>query len=815
MPPLRTRAPLVLFFTLFSAYVAGLVVWLVVGLAPTVVDALPSLHRELHDRSNDDLAADTTVAVELENDSEGAFAAAHGITILGEDGSPLFEGAPVEAGQSVVYRFTAPPPGEYDFESSAGPELSGKVRFTRSGATRLSIRTNGEVFEKRVEDRWGSVAGRVADASHRSDHGLRVGLETAFSLLNVALGLLLVVRRPRDRAARLLAVGMIGTAATFNHQSHATVGLYLVGDVWPLHSLFHVMSGLAYLYALLVFPDGRLVPRIRRPWLHWLLHLFLLLIVLTVTLAEVHPGQDDFALIFGVLIPVVGVAAQTYRLRRAPDPVTRQQSRLLRWSLLPLLATGVTYLVVNGVVGTGAGQVQELGLGVFPVVFALVPAALFVGILRYRLWDIDVVVNKTLLSVGLAGFIGLVYVVVVVIVGQVIGAGGPVAGLQIAATAIVAVAFQPVRARLQRLANRLVYGRRATPYEVMADLGDRLGSAISVDEVLPRVAEAAARAVGAPMGRATVLLPGGNHRSVVWPTDVPPIPLAQRVPVLHRDRPIGEVAVAVAPGGRLLTGERELLAALASQAGLAFHNAGLALELEERLRAISDQATELRASRNRIVTARQVLRQRVVAAIHERVEVRLGVAMAGLAEAEAAVALDHERAARILEDVSDAAQSALDALRDLARGIFPALLADRGVLVALEAHLVKMRLPVTIETASLGPGDRFDPQAEAGTFFCLQEVLATAARYPPDSALFVLLTGGEDRLAFSITGRGLDALLGEADLRGMQDRVEAMGGRLDVADLPGPATTLGGWVPATSMAGTGTGTGTKVAAGPR
>lgn len=783
------------FLVFFLAYVAGLAVWLSVGLAPAIVDAVPSLHGALHDRSGDDLEAAAPVAIRFTNESAGSFADPHGIAILAEDGAVVFRGRPIEPGNATIYRFDAPPAGDYELTGGTDGDVSGRLRFTEEGDRSLAITTNGEIFEKRSDERIDSLAGRMADASHQSDHGLRVMLETAFSVLNLALGLLLVVRRPHDWTARLLAMGMIGTAATFNHQSHAAVQLELVGDVWPLHSFFHVMSGLAYVYALLLFPDGRLVPRFRRRWVGWPLHLLLFLVVLSFTTAEVHPGQDDFAVVFGVLIPVVGVAAQTYRLHRPSTALARQQSRLLRSALLPLLLTGVAYLVVGASPGGQPSRIEDFGLALFPVVFALVPLALFVGILRYRLWDIDVVVSRTLLSVGLAAFIGAVYVVVVVLLGRAIGANAPVAGLQIAVTAIVAAAFQPVRERLQRVASRLVYGERASPYEVMADLSERLGSAISVDEVLPRVAHAAAQAVGAQTGRATVYLPDGRPRSFTWPDSDREVDHV--VPVSHRGERIGEVGVAMAAGARLAADDRQLLSALAAQAGLAFHNAGLTLELEERLRAISAQAAELRASRERIVTAREALRQRVVGAIRERVEIPLGEAVTGLDDVGKWVTVDNVQATLGIDRVAQVAQHSLDALRDLARNIFPALLADRGLLVALDAHVTNASLPVAVETDGIGRADRFSPRSEAGAYFCLQEVLGTARRYPPGSHVVVRLTGRDGRLGFSIAGDGLEPLLAHADVLGMRDRVEAMDGGLEVRTTSLATPEVNGWVPAT------------------
>src|SRR5207248_11194979 len=128
--------------------------------------------------------------------------------------------------------------------------------------------------------------------------------------------------------------------------------------------------------------------------------------------------------------------------------------------------------------------------------------------------------NRALVYGALAAFITAVYVGIVVGIGRLAGTGNrPNLALSIVATAIVAVAFQPVRERVQRFANRLVYGKRATPYEVMAGFADQMAGTLSADEVLPQMAEAATRGVGAQAARVTLLLPGGGERSTVWPSD--------------------------------------------------------------------------------------------------------------------------------------------------------------------------------------------------------------------------------------------------------------------------------------------------------
>jgi len=509
-----------------------------------------------------------------------------------------------------------------------------------------------------------------------------------------------------------------------------------------------------------------------------------------------HPGQGLFTVLFGVLIPVVGVAAQTWRLRRAPTAEARQQSQLLRWALLPMLVAGLAYLVLNA-----AGvEAEGVALAVFPSLFVLIPAALVVGILRYRLWDIDVLISRTLLSVGLAGFIAAVYVGVVVVLGHAIGANAPVAGLQIATTAIVAIAFEPVRERLERVANRLVYGERATPYEVMADLAVRVSSAISVDDVLPRVAEAVALGVGATASRVTVHLPGGGTPAVAWPAGGSVSQFTRVLPVAYRGQAIGEIAVAKPPPERLSADEEGLLAALASQAGLAFNNVRLTIELQSRLADLSARAEELRASRQRIVTAREGQRQRVVQIIQDQVEARLEEAATTLTGAEELVLHDPDRAVVALDRAAALSSEAIESLRNLARGVFPALLADRGVRLALEAHVRNAQLPAEVEAVGLPAGQRFDPQAEASVFFCVTGALSNAGKYASGSAICVRLIAEDGRLAFEVSddgpGADLEVLAEGPDLLDMRDRVEAVGGQLELSSSPGRGTVVAGWVPA-------------------
>jgi hypothetical protein len=192
---------------------------------------------------------------------------------------------------------------------------------------------------------------------------------------------------------------------------------------------------------------------------------------------------------------VLGVTSLFAR-RRSADATTREQ---LRW-LAYVVGAATAWIVVMLPLVVIAWQSELVNaifwLVVTPLVALGIPIAVGIAIVRYRLFDIDVVINRTFVFGGLAAFITLVYLAIVVGIGQLVGETGNTA-LSIVATAVVAVTFQPVRTRVQRLANRLVYGRRATPYEVLSEFSERIGGTYAAEELLPRMAQILAQGTGA------------------------------------------------------------------------------------------------------------------------------------------------------------------------------------------------------------------------------------------------------------------------------------------------------------------------------
>ncbi|HEV3503822.1 MAG TPA: hypothetical protein VG637_00875, partial [Actinomycetes bacterium] len=300
------------------------------------------------------------------------------------------------------------------------------------------------------------AAQAVADASHRTEPVGQLVVDYGFSLFNLGLAGFLLWLRRKDRTAVLLAIAMVGTAAVFNLQAYGVYeALDKTGFENAVHHTFQLVAAVAYIVALLLFPDGKLVPR----WRGWAqAALFIpLLAAFALGAYRMEDTSRTAALImhFGLLTPVAAVASQAYRYRRAREPVEQQQARLVFWALLPALVLGL-FVLTRQVQSSAFESYQGRPLDIIPVglfrlfqpVFALIPVALFVGILRFRLWNIERVISRTLLYGILAGFVTAVYVAVVAGLGSLVGSQGGNLWLSILATGMVAVAFQPVKERV-------------------------------------------------------------------------------------------------------------------------------------------------------------------------------------------------------------------------------------------------------------------------------------------------------------------------------------------------------------------------------
>src|SRR4029077_10512657 len=302
-------------------------------------------------------------------------------------------------------------------------------------------------------------------------------------------------------------------------------------------------------------------------------------------------------------------AAIVVRYRGATGEVRQQ----IRW----LAFVGVVFtveLVVGIIVTALAGDNTKLGDLLGSIFFAVwfltllggIPIACGIAILKYRLYDLDVVVRKTVVFGLLAVFITVVYAAVVSGVGALIG--GHDATLSFVAAAVLALAFQPARERARRLADRLVYGQRATPYEILAAFSSRVGDAYDAGDVLPRMAQVLASGTGATSATGWLRVGAELQPIATFPEGAEPA-RDHAVDVVHQGTPLGELSVSMPPSDPFGPAKEKLIQDLAAQAGLVLRNVRL--------------IEELRASRERLVAAQDEERRRIERNLHDGVQQQL------------------------------------------------------------------------------------------------------------------------------------------------------------------------------------------------
>jgi hypothetical protein len=465
----------------------------------------------------------------------------------------------------------------------------------------------------------------------------------------------------------------------------------------------------------------------------------------------------------GMLLALVSMVR---RLRGSTGEV-RQQLRLIALAAA-LAAVGLLILGTLQAVN-GGEQTWASGVPLY-VAFLLMPILFAVAALRYRLYDLDVIINRTVVVAAAAGFAAVGYTTLVVLAGQAVEGRTGGFWLALLGTAVVALAFQPLRRVVVRLANRAAYGARAQPYEALADFSHRLSEAPDPDELLPAVSEAAARAVSARGARATLDIPGGPPVSGTWgwwpsgPEAEPDVV----VPVRTEERELGRIAVAL-PRGRSLRGsDLRLLDALADQTAVAFGNTALAGALADRVAELDRTTRLLAGSRVRLIAADDAARRALEAAISRDVLPFLQSLPGQVGRARSAVAEGTDPG---LDRLVDGTNAALEALRELTRGVFPSQLVRSGLVPTLQSLVA--RAPGGTELAvGVAAGRRYAPRVEAAVYFCCAEVLRTG-----DGPVSVELAEDAGRLVLRVSGGA-----GRIDRQGVEDRVEAVGGLLTVAD---------------------------------
>ncbi len=651
-------------------------------------------------------------------------------------------------------------------------------------------------------------------AGHAGE-GLRGTPQVAAYLLT---GTVLFALRPLNPVSRRLLVSSVLLAAGYAVGSGYSA--YLVKDGTPSWGWLAIliMQGLdfasfAFIFMVCaVFPDGKY----QRPYEQRAVAVLALAIPVLLVLqlaCSARLTQVDFvwensvsahnpvaapalaglgamasvAIQAGIVTLLLGVVVLLVRYRRF-GPAERRQ---IAWPLYGLALTGCAIVVLGGESATVHGLPGWLQYALYLPVLLLIPAGLIIGVVRYQLLDIQLVVRRSVVYGVLWLLIAAAYAGLAVAFGVAAGRRVPL-DLAIVLTIVVTLVAAPLRRRLERLADRLAFGRRLSGYELISQLGTRLESSPGPEDVATTVAAAVRLGLGARWVRVSL----GRHDQRPVATagidlKAPDDPVLL-VPLVHGQDVAGAIACGPKTEGRYSASDQELLATLGRQAALAIRNSQLTAELSRRF-------DELAESRARLVHAEAAGRRRLERDIHDGVQQELVAVLARLGLARNQLRRDKDLAETTLKDVLSDGRRALESLQELVRGIHPPILTDRGLLDAVRERAARLPIAAEVSSDGLPPDARFGPDIEGAAYFFVCEALGNVLKHASATRAVVCLQSAAGRLTVEVRDDGQGFAVqtaAQSGLRGLRDRIEALGGRMEIASTAGLGTSVSAWLPA-------------------
>jgi signal transduction histidine kinase len=576
----------------------------------------------------------------------------------------------------------------------------------------------------------------------------------------------------------------------------AAIGVQFLG--WTIVPAFWLPLTLG----LLLFPDGH-PPSPRWKWVGWW-SVGAITVAAVATALLQNPSSDlpikafegeiegstislvaSLAFALATISAVVSIASLVVRYRRSSG-ATRSQIRWIAW--------GGSIYVASFLIGPAiepSGQPAPGWQLVLLGVQAVLLVSYGIAITRYRLYDIDIVISKTVTYGVLIVFITAVYALVVVGIGGIVRGGDePGLALSIAAVAIVAVVFEPLRNRVQGWANRIVFGNRASPYEVLSQTTARLAGANSPDDALAQVTQLVVDGTGAseavlwlkvggtlqPNAATPVTALDGLSAVPISGDDLAGLPGQTSTTVRHRGEMLGALSIEKLPGEPVTVVDEKTLRDVASGTGLLLRNIGLNAELVRR-------AEQLRVSRRRLVASHDTERHRLERDLHDgaqqqvvAIKVKLGIART-LAEREGAAEVE-----AFVSSLSETTQQAVDEMRAVAHGIYPPLLESEGLGVALTSASRTTSIPFDLEVET---DHRYPRSVEETIYFCILETVARAIDGGA-SWVRVALAESPNTVRYTVHHDGTITTL-----LAVEDRVEAFGGQVALNSGTAEAAVIG------------------------
>jgi two-component system NarL family sensor kinase len=613
------------------------------------------------------------------------------------------------------------------------------------------------------------------------------------------LGALIVTRHPENRVGWLFcAVGLLTIAELFAVY-YALYTLWVqpgslpggLAAAWVQNWTWVVSSGLLLVFLPFLFPTGRPLSRRWRP-VEWFSACVMALLTFG---AAFHPGPlfnylplvsnplgiaalgglptTIANLLFGLLLVAMlgSVIALLLRWRRTRGE-ERLQIKLFAFVGALLVGLFVLQGLVRSVLHIASPAFEVLWPIAWYLALAALPLATGLAILKYRLYAIDLIINRSLVYGALTAIVSSVYILVVSSLGLLFQASGNIL-ISLLATGLVAVSFQPVRERVQQAVNHLLYGERDEPHTVLVRLGRRLEATLSPDSVMPVIVETVAQALKLPY--AAIRFKQGEQFTLATSYGVSrKNETLLRLPLIAQSEQFGELLLAPREPNTVFTpADRVLLADLARHAGVALHSVRLTTELQQL-------TSELQHSRSHLVTLREEERRRLRRDLHDGLGSALTSMMFKLDAACNLLDRDSSAVRALLNELKEQSQDSLADIRRLVYNLRPPILDEWGLVASLReqaTHYLSSAVQVDIFAPDSLP--KLSAAVEVAAYRIALEALANVMRNAQATRCTICLEVSEAILTVDIqdNGKGLppDFRAG-VGISAMRERAMELGG---------------------------------------
>lgn len=526
--------------------------------------------------------------------------------------------------------------------------------------------------------------------SHGFTAGQYAGAYTAiyvvYGLLHIIAGLVIYFKNRSEPMAKIGSLTLIALGVMFTPISKGF--LDYSSAMKPFLSISEIIGFASFMLFLFTFPDGRFMPR-------WSMKVFYIALALWVP-KNLFPGTVldighwsnllNFISPLFWMVSIVGVTI--FRYRKVMKPLERQQTKWVIYGVVIALG-GLTLFTVLFLFQGEKIEANYVLLYATEVAIhasmAAIPVTILMAVLRRRLWDIDPIMNRTIVYSILSLCVVLLYVISVWYLGALLRNDGQWF-VSLLATSIVAVAFAPMKERLQRLVNKMMYGEQDSPHTVLSRLGDRLQDPLQPEAAMELVARTVRESLRLPYS-AIVLDNGAGVRMLAAESGVRQLETVP-FPLIHRGEEIGELRVAPRAAGETFTAsDRRFLTLLVNQSGAVVQGA----KASSDLRKLADH---LRASKEKLIYAREEERLRLRRNLHDDLAPRLAALALTAYAAEELVTSDVAKTKSILSELGEIIRQTVSEIRGMVHNLRPPALDELGLEGAIRERINDVTIPI-------------------------------------------------------------------------------------------------------------------------